>query len=212
MTHAGAFRLANWLHTQVITEPRDLRAIHRLRYRVYCEERAFFSPSDFPDRLESDEFDDYSVHFAAFDQDGEVAAAVRLVCPVPGRGLPFQQHCSLFDGMTLPDQAQAGEVSRLVLNRGYRTPPGGGGTGTVVMEVYRAMYQYSREQGIRYWYAAMERPLLRMLARIGVVFEPIGPEVDYCGPVVPYLLDLEELDRHLAWCNPDLLQWLSSAS
>ena len=110
----------------------------------------------------------------------------------------------------LPDPAQAGEVSRLVLNRGYRTSPAGDGTGTVVMEVYRAMYQFSREQGIRYWYAAMERSLVRMLARIGVVFERIGPDADYCGPVAPYLLELEGLDRRLTWCNPDLLQWLSS--
>ncbi|MEQ9395863.1 GNAT family N-acyltransferase [Haliea sp.] len=210
MTHPGAFRLSSWFNTQVITAPQDLQAIYRLRYRVYCEERGFFPPGDYPDGVECDAYDAHSVNFAAFDQDGLVAAAVRLVCPDEARGLPYQQHCPLFDDILLPDPARSGEVSRLVLNKGFRTPPGGGSTGTVVMEVYRAMYQYSREQGIRYWYAAMERPLVRMLARIGVVFERIGPRADYCGPVAPYLLDLEELDRHLACCNPDFLQFLSS--
>ena len=81
MTHPGAFRLSNWFNTQVISDPQDLQAIYRLRYRVYCEERGFLAPADYPDRLERDHFDDHSVNFAAFDQDGRIAAAVRLVGP-----------------------------------------------------------------------------------------------------------------------------------
>lgn len=212
MTSPGAFRHSSWFSTLVITDPHDLQAIYRLRYRVYCEERKFLSSEHYPNRLERDSFDDHAVNFAAFDQDGMVAASVRLVCQGDERGLPLQQHCPLFDDRVLPAPELAGEVSRLVLNRGYRIPPGGGSTGTVVMEVYRVMYQYSREQGVRYWYAAMERPLVRMLARIGVVFECIGPEVDYFGPVAPFLLDLEELDRHLKWCNPDFLRFLNSTT
>lgn len=210
MTYPGAFRHSSWFSTQIITDPQEMQAIYRLRYRVYCEERRFLPPENYPDGAETDAFDAQSVNFAAFDQDGRVAAAVRLVCPEKARALPYQEHCHLYDGMVQPDPAKAGEVSRLVLNKGYRTPPGGGGTGTVVMEVYRAMYQYSHEHGIRYWYAAMERPLLRMLARIGVVFERIGPEVDYFGPVAPFLLDLEELDRNLAQFNPEFLHFLNS--
>ncbi|PLW84107.1 hypothetical protein CWI75_01785 [Kineobactrum sediminis] len=210
MTYPRTLQFSSWFSTVVITEPQDLQAIYRLRYRVYCEERGFLTAENYPDNAECDAYDAHSVHFAAFDQDGKVAAAIRLVCPGQEGGLPYQQHCPLFDEVALPPATAAGEVSRLVLNQGYRTPPGGGGTGTVVMAVYRAMYRYSREHGIRYWYAAMERPLLRMLARIGVTFERIGPEVDYCGPVAPYLLDLEALDYRLARCNPGFLQWLSS--
>ena len=210
MTYPGAFDLSSWFSTRIITDPQDLQAIYRLRYRVYCEERKFLSSADYPDGTERDAYDAHSVSFATFDQDGRVAAAVRLVRQERERGLPYQEHCPLYDDAVLPTPAAVGEVSRLVLNRGYRTPPGGGSTGTVVMEVYRAMYQHSREQGIRYWYAAMERSLVRMLARIGVAFERIGPEVDYFGPVAPYLLDLEALDWRLARCNPAFLQYLTS--
>lgn len=104
----------------------------------------------------------------------------------------------------------AGEVSRLVLNRSHRTPPGGGGTGTVIMSVYREMYGYSLENGIHDWYAAMERSLVRMMGRIGVEYDRIGPEVDYCGPVAPYRLQLSALQRRLARVNPALLHYLNA--
>ncbi len=211
MTDLKAFRPESWFNTRAITQPQDLETLFRLRYQVYCREQGLLNPEHYPDGLERDAFDDHSAHFATFDQDGRVAAAIRMVRPDSACGLPFQQHCPLFDNVLLPDPALAGEVSRLVLNRGFRTPPGGGGTGTVVMEVYRAMYQHSREQDIRYWYAAMERPLARLLARIGVVFVPIGPVSDYSGPVTPYLLELDGMDSHLVQHNPDFLKYLRSA-
>lgn len=211
MSYPGAFRLSNWFSTRVITDPQDLQSVYRLRFRVYCEERGFMPPEDYPDGLERDAWDRHSVNFAAFDRDGRVAAAVRLVCPRPDMGLPYEQHCPLYDDALLPSPASTAEVSRLVLNRGYRTPPGGGSTGTVVMEVYRAMYQYSRQHGVRYWFAAMERSLVRRLARFGVMFERIGPDAEYCGPVAPYLLDLEALDFRLAQSNPGFLHYLSSS-
>ena len=210
MSYPGAFRHTNWFTTSVLSNPRELEAIYRLRYRVYCEERRFLPPESYPDGLECDVYDRHSINFATFDRDGMVAAAVRLVCPRGDSGLPYQEHCPLYEDALLPSPARVGEVSRLVLNRGYRSPPGGGSTGTVVMEVYRAMYQHSREHGIRYWFAAMELPLVRRLARLGVAFERIGPDADYCGPVAPYLLDLEALDYRLKHYNPEFLSYLNS--
>ena len=135
---------------------------------------------------------------------------MRLVLDAAGAGFPFQRHCPLFENASLPPSHSAGEVSRLVLNQRCRTPPGGGDTGTVILTVYREMYQYSLQQGVDYWYAAMERPLVRMLSRIGVEFERIGPSVDYHGPVAPYLLELSALQRRLAQVNPTLLHWLDA--
>lgn len=210
MTNPAAFPPDYWLTARAITHHQDVHRVFRLRYRVYCEEKGFFTPEDYPNGLESDEFDDRSVHFAAFDQNGEVAGSVRLVCHGTDGGFPYQQHCPVFAGVALPFHGAAGEVSRLVLSRGHRIPPGGGNTGTVIMSVYREMYRYSLEHGVHYWYAAMERSLVRMMGRIGVEYERIGPEVDYYGPVAPYLLELAELQRRLARVNPTLLRYLDS--
>lgn len=210
MSHPATLRPEQWLTARLITDSRDLHRTFRLRYRVYCEERGFFKPRDYPWALESDEYDHRSMHFAAFDEAGEVAGSVRLVCHADGGEFPIQRHCPLFDGAELPEAGEAGEVSRLVLNRGYRVPPGGGNTGTVIMSVYREMYRYSLQHNVNYWYAAMERSLVRMMGRIGVEYEQIGPEVDYCGPVAPYLLEISALQRRLRRVNPSLLGYLDS--
>tara|TARA_R100000005_G_scaffold87974_1_gene57565 strand:- start:17399 stop:18037 length:639 start_codon:yes stop_codon:yes gene_type:complete len=210
MTNSKAFRPEHWLSTRIVNHPRELRRIHRLRYNVYCEERAFLPTQDYPDGLERDDYDLRATCFAAFDRDDEVAGSVRLVLDAAGEGFPFQRHCLLFAEVSLPAAHTAGEVSRLVLNQNCRTPPGGGDTGTVILTVYREMYQYSLQHGIECWYAAMERPLVRMLSRIGVEFERIGPSVDYHGPVAPYMLELTALQRRLAQVNPTLLHWLDS--
>ena len=55
------------------------------------------------------------------------------------------------------------------------------------------MYAYSRKNGIRHWYAVMERPLARSLLRLNFAFKAIGPQTDYYGPVMPYLADIREL-------------------
>jgi N-acyl-L-homoserine lactone synthetase len=210
MTNSKAFRPEHWLSTRIVTHPQELHRIYRLRYSVYCEERAFLPTADYPEGLERDDYDPRAKCFAAFDRDDEVAGSVRLVLDAAGAGFPFQRHCPLFENASLPPSHSAGEVSRLVLNQRCRTPPGGGDTGTVILTVYREMYQYSLQQGVDYWYAAMERPLVRMLSRIGVEFERIGPSVDYHGPVAPYLLELSALQRRLAQVNPTLLHWLDS--
>ncbi|MFN2289295.1 MAG: GNAT family N-acyltransferase [Chromatocurvus sp.] len=211
MTNPAAFHAEQWLLARAISEYCDLRRVLQLRYRVYCKERGFCRAEDYPDHLEIDEYDDRSVHFAAFDPEGEVAGSVRLVCHERGSGFPYQDHCKLFNEIELPDARKSGEVSRLVLNRNFRTPPGGGNTGTVIMSVYREMYRYSLQNGIEYWYAAMERSLVRMMGRIGVEYQRIGPEVDYYGPVAPYLLELSALQERLARVNPALLHYLDSA-
>ena len=43
----------------------------------------------------------------------------------------------------------------------------------------------------------MERPLERLLARHAIPFSAVGPEIDYYGPVRPYLLEVAEGERSL---------------
>jgi N-acyl-L-homoserine lactone synthetase len=78
----------------------------------------------------------------------------------------------------------------------------------ILMGLYRAVYRYSLEVGVRYWYAAMEKSLARTLARFAFVFTPIGAECDYYGPVTPYIADLRELESLVGEADPKLLAWL----
>jgi N-acyl amino acid synthase of PEP-CTERM/exosortase system len=65
----------------------------------------------------------------------------------------------------------------------------------VFIALVKATYQASKRLGATHWIVAMEKPLLRRTARLGVPFRVAGPEVDYYGAVAPYILNLAELDQ-----------------
>lgn len=199
----------------------------RLRYQVYCLERSFLSADDYPLAFEQDEYDACSEHFSAIDRQGELAGSVRLVRHSPELGYPFQAHCPISPDFELPPPDQAQEISRLVVSKAYRRrrednwigisegdapvpeeiAAKRGGHPIIVLGLYRAMFAYSRANGVRYWYAAMERSLARLLGRYGFDFVPIGPEVDYYGPVAVYLADLRKLEARVSAENPKLFEW-----
>ncbi|CAN7155940.1 PEP-CTERM/exosortase system-associated acyltransferase [Acidovorax sp. LjRoot129] len=206
-------------------------AAQALRYQVYCEECGFLAPGDFPDRRERDEHDIHAAHFVALNRSDEIAGYVRLVLPDAIRTFPFQTHCvTLLDGVVLPPPSLSAEISRLIVRQDYRRRHGERApTGVptehnptavpremrnpspqILLNLYREMYAYSLQHGIRYWYAAMERSLARMLARMNFGFQQIGPAIDYYGPVAPYVADLRVLEQQLGRHDPRLFAWMRS--
>ncbi len=215
-----------------------LKEICKLRYEVYCLERHFLEPGDFQEGLETDEFDDCSIHFAAYTLDNTIIGTVRLVQPHPDQAYPFESHCVPFPDFVAPTRETAAEVSRLVVRKTHRRRRGDsmegiskdfmekGSSGSIkpnstvrgdkrnnspllLLGMYREMYRYSRQNGIRYWYAAMERSLARSLDKMGFRFVPIGPQVDYYGPVTPHMADLDELIERLRKENKFLAAWFN---
>ena len=77
----------------------------------------------------------------------------------------------------------------------------------IMLGMYREMYRYSRQNGIRYWYAAMEKGLAQLVGRMGFHFTPVGPETDYYGPVATYVADLRELEVSVGNTNKFVLAW-----
>ncbi len=182
-----------------------LQALLALRYQVFCVERGFLAAEAYPLRQEHDEFDPWAEHFAVLDAAGSVVGSARLVPHLPRRGFPFQSRCRRLhpDPASLPVD-QALEVSRLVVSRQRRHDE-------IVLRLYRAMYQHSKRMGVTHWYAAMEKSLVRLLARYGVAFTAIGPEVDYYGRVTPYLASLADLETSVRREHPHLCSWFKSA-
>lgn len=205
-----------------------LRSALELRYQVYCLECSFLSPEDYPDGIETDEHDESAAHFYAFDSKEELVGYVRLVRPDAQQRFPIQSRCPpALDGIHLPVPTQAAEISRLMVRNDYRrrrTDRLSGVTATqnnaifagerrhaspqILLSLYRQMYHYSRANGIRFWYAAMEQALARSLLRANFAFKSIGPQTDYFGPVAPYLADLHEMETQVGNMRPDLLAWI----
>ena len=214
-----------------------LNDIYALRYAVYCLECAFLDAKNFQEGRESDDFDDCSTHVATYAEDCTIVGTVRLVQPKDSQAYPFESHCRPFEQFIMPPREQAAEISRLVVRKTYRRRRGDSMQGVssdfmekgstagiaprmasrehrsnsplLLLGMYREMYRHSRANGIRYWYAAMERSLARSLDKMGFKFVPIGPKVDYYGPVTPYMVDLNDLDARLQRKNKFLAAWFN---
>ena len=188
---------------------------YRLRYQVYCVERAFLPAEACRDGMERDEFDAHALHVAAFDPHCAMAGTVRLVRQ-SDLGLPMFRRCRLFadEQRFAAANPRLVEIGRLCVSRRYRRRrvdadvPGaatangdyrGGerrsGRDEIFLAMTKALYHETKRLGASHWLIASEKSLQRMLAQHGISFRAIGPETDYFGPVAPYLLDIAELDQ-----------------
>lgn len=193
---------------QRITTAAELDRVFRFRHQVFCRELRFWDPANYPDGRERDEFDRQAIHYALYDAAGNIASSLRLIVRGP---YPLEEHCELY--ADAPDLAllSVAEISRVAVASRYRRHKGlpveraqtplelGQGAGDrraeLVVGLYKAMLQDSIELGLTHWMAAMERSLYRVLRSLGCEFAPVGPEVDYSGPVRPYLADIRRLQN-----------------
>ena len=215
--------------------------IYALRYQVYCLERFFLAADDYPDGLEKDEYDDCSTFVSATNQSNDLIGGMRVVRPPEGMPFPFQQHCThLFNEKSLPPARDCVEISRVVISKACRrraddtvygissklleiSPNQANITSIqnskldrklhpeILLGILRQGYKHSKEIGVSHWYVAMERSLARMLLRINFVFEAIGEEVNYYGPVAPYILAINKFESDMSRNHPAMFDWFQSA-
>jgi N-acyl-L-homoserine lactone synthetase len=184
-----------WLDgRQIDSDPCLMDESHRLRYQVYCIERGFLNPDDYPDGRERDEFDRHSLHLGVVDADGTLLATARLV-KVNMAGLPLFRHCQIYprESELYQETTRVAEISRLCVSREVRKRRVG--SASIAISLYRAIYQASKRNGFTHWLVATEPSLQRLLASLRVPFREVGPRTDYYGPVAPYLVDLSQWDK-----------------
>jgi len=181
-----------------------LDAAYRLRYQVYCVENPFENADEHLDERERDQYDPHSVHSLLIHRStGAVAGTVRLVLPQAGKRLPITHTCEhpvLENPQTLPPESTA-EISRFAVSKQFRRratdklgvdyalverPPDADGFDRrviphITLGLMKAIVRMSWERGITHWCAVMEPALLRLIGRLGLEFQPMGPLVNYHG-------------------------------
>ncbi|MBI4377109.1 MAG: GNAT family N-acetyltransferase [Elusimicrobia bacterium] len=185
-----------------------LQELQRLRYKVYCMEESFLPAQNYPKKLEWDFYDPISPHIAAFDGDGQIVGGLRLVRH-SALGLPIENHAGegLSEGYRQFPKRRLAEISRLVVDRRYRQQGIAQVCGpTILLGLFRTMYETSLALGIEHWVAAMEPCLWRMLKRYGLRFEAIGKPMEFYGRVIPYGTSIKYLQRLLAQDRPDVFE------
>jgi N-acyl amino acid synthase of PEP-CTERM/exosortase system len=218
-------------HFEVVAAdtPELLDAAHALRYQVYCVEHALEDPAKNPGEREWDRYDTHSIHAVLISKRlGEVVGCMRLILPAEGpdpAALPIRSLLSEGDRATLDvfDRARTAEISRYAISKQYRRRQGESlypdveWHGPLADEMrrlvphmslglIRGVYLMAAQHGIDTLCAAMAPPLLRLLERFGLVFERLGPVIDYHGMRQPCVAESRHLLAGLAARNPDYYQ------
>jgi N-acyl amino acid synthase of PEP-CTERM/exosortase system len=170
---------------------------YRLRFQVYCVERGFEDPAQYPDGRERDDDDARSMHCLLISRPTQmVLGTVRLILPQRGLTLPVSRMIGSprWRALALPAETTA-EVSRFAIAKAGRrqsecrdfscvmgTPAGARRTLPLLsLGLIQAAVMMSLSRGITHVVAMMEPTLLRLLARVGVEFHAIGEPIDHHG-------------------------------
>lgn len=194
------------------------RVHYKIRYQVYCIEAGYEDSRAFAGGEEKDEWDEHSVHFLVRSKHtGQWIAAMRLILPDDKGRHPVFQFCDIDN--SIADRtagSTSGEISRLCIVDSFRRrlPPGRTEAEPfhlassahsahaqlrerckeplIVLGLFRAAAQYSREHGIPYWYFLTTSALARMLKRMHINMSKVGASCVHNGERHPFLIDLRD--------------------
>ena len=201
-------------------------SLYSLRYQVYCHEAHILNPCDYPDGLETDEFDPVSEHFISTNatNSNNIVGAIRLVRWTDALSFPTAEHfpslLEKLECMKYPIDSTA-EISRLCISKQFRrramdkllgVESFSDGTDKrrkfpmIILELFKSIYLASKyELGITHWIATFEDCLYRLLTRYGVFFELLIPEeIDYFGKVKIYGASIAHIEEEMKNLRPEL--------
>ena len=213
--------------TVIARDETEVATAHKLRYQVYCVENPFEDPAENCDGLERDLYDTRAAHCLLIHRpSGDVAGTVRLVLPdreQPDRSFALQEVCQdpLVRDLAAFPVSRMAEVSRFCVSNEFRRRHRDGlygcfeekGTRRIIphmtLGLIEGLVSMSVEHGVEYWCAVMEPPLLRLLSRLGIHFDNIGPRVDYHGSRQPCYQRLDRFLERVRAERPDVWEVLT---
>ncbi|MDD2336915.1 MAG: PEP-CTERM/exosortase system-associated acyltransferase [Geobacteraceae bacterium] len=222
----------DWFDIVQAETPELLDQAFRLRYQVYCRERGYEESAAFTDQRETDSFDNHSVHSLIVSRvDDSILGTVRLVLAGNDAStpiFPMHQICRNFRiaHMRPLCLSKTAEISRFAISKvarkyltisasqdGFRVKKPGENTRlarpSIVLGLMKAILQMSLERGITDWLAVMDPSLLRLLARFGIYFQPVGPLVAYHGMRQPCYGNIQFLLKRIRKEQPDIWAFIT---
>ncbi|MGH7714816.1 MAG: PEP-CTERM/exosortase system-associated acyltransferase [Vulcanimicrobiaceae bacterium] len=205
---------------------------YRLRYQVYCVEREFEDPTQYPDGLERDAYDDHAVQALLLHRASrETVGTVRLVLhrrDVPTHALPFFAVCGdrLPPWVRLLPRETTAELSRFAISKAFRQRAEDGAYGkshgigeldfdprrvipSLTLGLMTEALRLGTRHGVEHVCAIMEPSLLRLVARFGFHFEPVGRPVEYHGLRQPCYANVDALIAGVEAERPDVWEVLT---
>jgi N-acyl amino acid synthase of PEP-CTERM/exosortase system len=197
--------------------PELLERAFRLRYEVYCVEHPFLNAAANLGGRETDAFDGHSAHALLVHRaSGATCGTVRLILPDrdhPTSSFPVAQVSPSAAAMMrkLPPLSTA-EISRFAVSKSFRrrvgedlypdvgemaAPPNGVAERRLLPHItyglIRACLLMSLNHKLTHLAAVMEPALMRLVARLGLCFKPVGELVEYHGMRQPCCAAIDDL-------------------
>ena len=194
----------NGIHFRIADTEELKQEIYKLRYNVYVDEFKFENPSDHPDGLEKDIYDDHSIHLVGICRKTKKVIATLRMVRHSSLGLPINNIKDYNFKWSEADRRNIIEVSRLTIDTKFRRADSGvffdkgtrrkSSKPVAVFGLYRLLYHESKRLGVTHWGMISEPHLHEALTTMGYLFYPIGHMIDYHGLRSPYLASLKEME------------------
>lgn len=181
----------------------------RLRHEVFCQNLRWVPPC--PDGLETDEHDPFSMSMGVFSATEELLGVFRFLPPSRRFMLEYEFAPLLAPGYRVRKEWDTAEVTRFTV--APKLWQHGISPGHISRLMYKGMYQWSLENGVRYIYVAVERRFWRALVIAGYPYETIGP-VTALPPAgaesVAAILDWENFRSESRRKRSTFLDWIEA--
>ena len=181
----------NGYSTFVVGDLEMLHDVYGLRHQVYCDELKWVK--SLPSKIEVDQFDSESIHFAVTDPQGNVIATIRTLDMHQDWFVDQYFSPTLVYSTALLKQQKTVEASRLAINPKYRQLKLASNNITALDMLLTCLIDYSSDVQGREMALITTTPLMGVtLKRRGVAIEQVGPiltMVDGCK-VASFMCDL----------------------
>jgi len=225
----------SYFRVELVTTDEQKEKVFNIRYRVYCEEFNYEATDLFPDKRETDEFDEHSLHCLIIHKATERAAGCVRLVPVDinyEEGLlPLEKFCKESLDLELIDSYQIKrntvcEISRLAVDGAFRRRPGETATrfggidsidctkneqrtfSLIALSAFLAGGALTYITHKTNVFAMMEPFLPRLLKRTGIVFDRVGSDMDYHGIRAPYFVTPQSAMDNIQPDIKDMYEWV----
>lgn len=115
------FNLYKGIKFRIASNDEELKKTYKLRYEVYCLEKGYLNPDNYPDKQEIDEFDKRSgtTNVIAIDKNNTIIGMIRIVPnDLYNSELPSESYHSLKEYRKY--NKSIAELSRFIISKVYR--------------------------------------------------------------------------------------------
>lgn len=187
----------------LVKDDRMMKKLYKLRYDIYCEDVHLLKKENYPEKIEKDEYDDHSIHFAVLNREKEVVGTIRLI-KNSELNLPTIDEFDLHKTFNEIPRNGIVEISRFMVRKDFRKT-------MLMVDLCKTVYLYCKKNNYEYILGCAEKWFIKSLNQLMGPLNIIG-EPKFCFNAInyPFLLGVEEAERNVSKISKILLKYFNS--